>query len=381
MSGLSRSVEYPALGSHPLGKPPKQKPRKLKPLGLNAYKVQPPKGQKAFEIETSEDNFKLHMLCVAVAKRGGGKTTATCNLLRNLHKEGSLDRVLAITSTYESNVPQFEGLPLERDDVFHPEDPEAIDKIVGIIEEERVAYDTYWQQMETWQAMRKAMKKVHSDQDILKLDPELLIKAYELQCIDSSPPEHRWNGRKPVIFLLVDDGQGSRLMRDVKFVNFCLRHRHLGAREGDRFGCSVAILCQTYKSRDSGLPKDIRDNCTLLMLFKTQNMKVLDSIAEEVADDVPYEAFMDVYHQAIEGEEHGFLCIDFNPKKHRFRKGFHEYIPDASDPGQPGHNHLRLQPTSGKTLPAHLTAEAPGANRPGSKRTAATGKVNERKRR
>lgn len=227
-------------------------------MGLANYVIKPPKGQAAFEIQTSDDMFNLHMLLVAVAKRGGGKTTATCNLLRMMHQEGSLDRVLAITSTYESNVPQFEGLPLSREDVFHPEDPNAIDSIVQIIEEERRAYDTYWERMQTWQAMRKAMRKVSTDKDILNLDPELLVKAYELDCIDVEKPEHRWNGRKPVIFLLVDDGQGSRLMRDKRFVNFCLRHRHLGARQGDRFGCSVAILCQTYKSRDAGLPKDIR---------------------------------------------------------------------------------------------------------------------------
>lgn len=233
-----------ALENACLSKPVKPKKRQLKPLGLSGYKIQPPKGQKAFEIETADDMFPLHMLLVAVAKRGGGKTTAVCNLLRMMYEEGSLDRVLAITSTYESNVPQFEGLPLDKSDVFHPEDPEAIAHIVDIIESERRDYDTYWERMRTWEALRRAMKKVQTDTELFNQHPELMIKAYELEVMDVQKPEHRWNGRKPVIFLLVDDGQGSRLMRDKRFVNFCLRHRHLGARDGDRFGCSVAILCQ-----------------------------------------------------------------------------------------------------------------------------------------
>jgi hypothetical protein len=313
------------------------------------------------------------MLLVAVAKRGGGKTTAVCNLLRMMHQEGSLDRVLAITSTYESNVPQFEGIPLGKEDVFHPEDPEAIQHIVDIIESERRDYDTYWERMRTWQAMRKAMKQVNTDRDIFNIHPELLIKAYELEVMDVEKPEHRWNGRKPVIFLLVDDGQGSKLMRDRRFVNFCLRHRHLGARDGDRFGCSVAILCQTYKSRDAGLPKDIRDNCTVLLLFRTKNMQVIDGIAEEIADDVPYEDFLNVYHQAIDGQDHGFLTIDFNPKKHRFRRCFDTYIPDASDPGQPGHLRVQLQPKGAKSssqqpAPTVNTKSATGGQPDGAKR-------------
>jgi Mrp family chromosome partitioning ATPase len=161
-----------ALENACLSKPVKPKARSLKPLGLSGYKIQPPKGQKAFEIETADDMFPLHMLLVAVAKRGGGKTTAVCNLLRMMHQEGSLDRVLAITSTYESNVPQFEGIPLGKEDVFHPEDPEAIQHIVDIIESERRDYDTYWERMRTWQAMRKAMKQVNTDRDIFNVQEQ-----------------------------------------------------------------------------------------------------------------------------------------------------------------------------------------------------------------
>ena len=134
------------------------------------------------------------------------------------------------------------------------------------------------------------------------------------------------------------------------------------------------MCLQTYKSRDAGLPKDIRDNCTVLLLFKTQNMQVVDGIAEEIADDVPYEQFLNVYHQAIDGQDHSFLTIDFNPKKHRFRRCFDTYIPDASDPGQPGHNRLLLQPKGSKSqqqqpAPAAVAAQpAVGGGKPGAKR-------------
>jgi hypothetical protein len=121
------------------------------------------------------------------------------------------------------------------------------------------------------------------------------------------------------------------------------------------------------------LPKDIRDNCTVLLLFRTKNMQVIDGIAEEIADDVPYEDFLNVYHQAIDGQDHGFLTIDFNPKKHRFRRCFDTYIPDASDPGQPGHLRVQLQPKGAKSssqqpAPAVNTKSAAGSKPDSAKR-------------
>ena len=105
----------------------------------------------------------------------------------------------------------------------------------------------------------------------------------------------------------------------------------------------------------------------MLLLFRTKNMQVIDGIAEEIADDVPYEQFLNVYHEAIDGQDHGFLTIDFNPKKHRFRRCFDHYIPDESDPGQPGHLRVQLQPKASKSAsnPAVVAQPAGGGGKPG----------------
>lgn len=164
--------------------------------------------------------------------------------MRCFRAEGVLDRLLLISPTYESNTIQFEGLPLDPKDVFHPDDPEGIDKIIDIIETERDEYDAYWEKREIWDKMKRAMREVKFEEDIVKLDPELLLKAYEFNCLDEQPPQHRYNGRKPVIFCLIDDSQSTALMRSQKFLNLATRHRHLGARNGDRLGMSLIILCQ-----------------------------------------------------------------------------------------------------------------------------------------
>ena len=42
--------------------------------------------------------------------------------------------------------------------------------------------------------MKRALRKVKTDRDIGNLDPELLIGAYNDDCIESAP-EHRFNGK------------------------------------------------------------------------------------------------------------------------------------------------------------------------------------------
>lgn len=248
--------------------------RKIRPVKLKDLKVVPPggeKSQKAFEIETGPDQFKLHMLLVAVAKRGGGKTTAVCHLLRVLAKENCLDRVFLIApfSSYESDLPQFEGIPLDPADVFSPDDDECVDKVMDEIQKERRDYDRYWSQMSTYKDLQKALKKVRKDEDLYDvLDPMLLLRAYDQNVIDE-PPQHKWNGQKPIMVVIANDAQNSGLMGRRKFLNLCIRHRHVGARQGDRFGVSIVICCQNYKAQQGALPKCIRENATVLLLFKT----------------------------------------------------------------------------------------------------------------
>lgn len=272
--------------------------------------------------------------------------------------------MLLISPTYQSNIPQYEGLPLDPSDVFTPDDPEAIEKIIDLVEKEREEYDSYWEKMDVWKQMRKAMKEIKWQEDIMKLDPELLLKAYEFQCLDEQPPQHKYGGKKPIIHVLVDDGQSTSLMGSRKFLNFITRHRHIGARNGDRLGVSLYIMCQNYKAAQGGLPKVVRENATVLLLFKTQNFEVIKGIGQEIADDVPFSEFLRVYGHAINGNDHGFLTIDYNCKTHRFRSGFDEYIESYYDPGQPGANTLCLDD---KGLNGDVLAKAGAATQPAGK--------------
>lgn len=119
----------------------------------------------------------------------------------------------------------------------------------------------------------------------------------------------------------MDDLQGTPVFSmspKSPLANMLLRHRHLGKG----LGASVWIACQTFKSQ-GGLPRAIRQNLTLLALFKTRDEQALMEICEEVEP----ETFLRVYRYAID-EPHSFLLVDFSPKteQHRFRKKFDTLI-------------------------------------------------------
>ena len=48
---------------------------------INKFSTELPKNS-AFSIETDDDFPKLHTLCIASGKRGGGKSVAIANLVR-----------------------------------------------------------------------------------------------------------------------------------------------------------------------------------------------------------------------------------------------------------------------------------------------------------
>ena len=86
------------------------------------------------------------------------------------------------------------------------------------------------------------------------------------------------------------------------------------------------MLVQTYCAV-GGLPRPIRENCTLLCLFKLKDANQLKKIHEEIGSDVDLDKFDQMFAYAT-SKPYGFLCIDFNPKSpdQAFRANFNEYL-------------------------------------------------------
>lgn len=306
----------------------------FKQQSIGRYEIMVPK-DKAFRIATPDDQIKMHALVMAVAKRGGGKTVALTSLLKSLRKDGALDRMFLITPTYQSNICMFKGLPLADEDVYHnPYDLSCLDNILEKVQKEMDDYKAYKEKVAIRNKLLAKLKATKSTSDVYELDPELLLDAFNMDVLGQEKPYHKYNGRRPVLALLVDDSQGSPVLNNKRFQHLCLRHRHVG----DGLGISIFMAVQTYKAQTGGMPSTIRDNVTHLLVFRTKNIKVLRAIYEEVADDIDELAFFTAYDQAMQ-DDHDFLFVDFHPRKgpeYKFRRNFDTYIVNLNPDGGGG---------------------------------------------
>ena len=93
-----------------------------------------------------------------------------------------------------------------------------------------------------------------------------------------------------------------------------------------RTGVLSDDLVQSYCAI-GGVPRPIRENCTLLLLFKLKDENQRKKIHEEIGADIDLEKFDSMFSYATE-EPFSFLTIDFNPvdKEKQFRKQFDEYL-------------------------------------------------------
>lgn len=286
------------------------------------YEIKLPKGGP-FNINTDSDFINMHAVILAIAKRNSGKTCSFSNLLRLMKQNNALDRLILVSPTYHNNAHYFKDLPLVNEDILEPT-IDAPQKIEEILDTEAQEYEEYHEKLKRWKRLNKMLKdKTKSVHDIPN---ELLI---EFEDTMYNPPQHKYNGKKPVIVVLFDDVQGNDIMLPrAKLNQLVTTHRHKGKLKNSALGVSLLFACQNYTSNQMGLNKSIRGNLTHLLVFKNKNIKELEKIAEECSGEINTETFFKVYNEAIK-EPHDFLFIDLHKKATHpsgFRRNFNEFI-------------------------------------------------------
>ena len=163
-----------------------------------------------------------------------------------------------------------------------------------------------------------------------KIQPEMLIEMmdngyFEEDFEMQEPPKWKYkdDSRPPLVHVLIDDAQGSPLLKSSgPLINFAIKHRHIAG-----IGCSLYILVQSYISTSS-CPRCIRENAQTIMLFRVRDEKLKQTLAEEAtpAQFSPLQ-FLEAFEFATKDDIHSFLMVDYNAKKERiFRKGFDTFI-------------------------------------------------------
>lgn len=295
----------------------------MKTEKLNKYPIIVPR-KKAF-IPTPDGEIGLHCCAVICGARGSGKSVAVSSKLHHLKKEGLADRVFLISPTAVSNSEMWNGL-IDDDDIYTAMDNSSVEKVIEAVEAEAKEWYEYERKLELWKKWKKLLKK---QTPINEIEPELLIELMEHGILDFDDmyeePKSKY-GHRPVLHLVLDDCQSSKLFvpsTHNKLLNATIRHRHIG----DGLGISMWFLVQSY-STNSGLPKAVRDNSTLLVLFPMKNGANIMKVIEEIGGNIDEETFTEVYEYAIKDDPHSFLVIEFSPrnKKFIFRRKWDEVL-------------------------------------------------------
>ena len=305
----------------------------MREVKLKNMEIKVPKGS-AFACTTPEMMPKMHFLCACIGKRGSGKMVASVNLLEKL---STVDRLFYVSPSANSNSTALGRLSkmLSPEDMYsNVNDISILTDIVNKIEKERDDYEEYHRKLKDY---KEGKRRVHSDNPLFSIPDEYLLQFSE------GPPKHRWGGRVPCIVIYFDDIIGSQLMigkgaREISRI--CLYHRHLGGFTDPKMpgavGASLLFNTQVLKTSVGGIPKALRNQLTLILLFKTKSGKELEELANEVNGEVSEQVFFDVVKQAHQ-EPHDFLMIDLHKKDSHpgvgsvsFRRNFDTFIiPDG----------------------------------------------------
>lgn len=302
-------------------------------------KIKLPSKTPGAKIETPFYLPKLPSIFISTGQAGKGKTTATANLLRFFRENGCLDRLFIVSPTLGSNAALFRefDLPLQDEDIFDPNSEGIVQKIISEVEKERDEYIRYLEERKRYERLRKLLdgqnKTLVSHQMQEYTGGGIVTPRQGHEAVN--PPKHKYNGKKPIIFVLLDDCQGTKIFKSRSQLGYmAIKHRHIGEfNDGTALGVSMVVNIQNWRERDDGCPRSIRSNAKVILVYFTKDDKEREAIAEEASGVTDKETLLDRLDKATAPFSPNFLLVDKDPKDPTmvFRRNFDEFMEPPPD--------------------------------------------------
>jgi hypothetical protein len=287
------------------------------------------------EYPTSEDAFRQPCLQYIVGQRTAGKSFLTSKMLAQAKRDKTFDIVYIITPSFNSNKSYFQKY-VAQENVFEPTKM-SIQAVICRVEQDRDDWEQFLAMKEMYKKFQEEIKRI-GNRELCYDDPERLLGYLDMGFLDGAP---KWKYEKeepPKSLLVLDDCLGSpAIMNSSGLTRIATLNRHIAPLEEDHVdaknghvrsacGLAVIILSQSYKYQQ-GISRILRENCSILTLFKNKQEKQLMAIKEELANVVDVELFDKAYAFAVR-EKFGNLSVDFKPKcpSKTFRKNLKEII-------------------------------------------------------
>lgn len=285
------------------------------------------------EYPTGEDAFRQPCLQYIVGQRTAGKSYLTSKVLAQAQKDKTFDVIYIVTPSFNSNKAYF-GKYISPENVFEPT-KDSIEQVIARVEQDRDEWENYLALKELYKKFKSEIKKL-GHRELCYDNPERLLGYLDLGFLDGAP-KWKYEKEEPAKSLLIlDDCLGSpAIMNSSGLTRIATLNRHIAplsedfvAKDHIRSACGLAviILSQSYKYQQ-GISRILRENCSLLTLFKNKQEKQMDAIREELANVVDEDLFNQAYDYATK-EKYGNLTVDFKPKcpSKTFRKNLNEII-------------------------------------------------------
>lgn len=266
-------------------------------------------------------DFDYYNFFVAVfnGSRGSGKSYSLIKFIKLMEKSKYMDpltgdivpiRTFLISPTVDANKHFFDALKsLDDANIHHDYSDNILNDIVESIKTDIEETKEYKQKLVLY---KRFVKHARSKNIMKYFTPEEMV---ELEKMDFEEPIKPTYPNGVINNLILDDCVGLdcfKVSRKNKFQSFLIRNRH--------HWTNIFICSQSIKA----LPKTIRTNTSLFVLFKYANQSVIiNDLYVEVSNLCTEDEFLKLFEFAVD-EPHSFLCLNFTQKDRTriFRKGF-----------------------------------------------------------
>lgn len=296
----------------------------MKLAKLRCYTQEPDCGVNN-EYPTPVDSFKQPALHMVVGGRTQGKSYLTSKILAQAKTDKTFDRIYIVTPSFNSNKSYF-GKYINDDDVFEPT-KESISNVISSVESDRDEFESYIEKEAMYQKFKKDKNK-----NVKCIDEDNLMYYYENDFFTEKPLWKYSKVEPPKSLLILDDCLGSpAILQSSGLTRISTLNRHLAPLKkihSNRSACGLAVIILTQSYRmNNGISRVLREQISLLTLFKNKQQKQLEAIKDELANVVDEDKFMKAYNFATK-DKFGSLTTDFSAKddKYQFRKNLNELI-------------------------------------------------------
>ena len=234
-----------------------------------------------------------------VAPKGSGKTNLICNLILNQYK-GYFHRIVVCSPTLE-NDPKWE----------------IVKKTKGVLKENTKLEHILSQRPKNNKKRKwKVVSTEQQKEDLSKFDgkidtddmfseqqnlyPIIQHQQSVIEYLNQEGYEDQSKYLVDRVLIILDDQAGLFKMGNSHnpFVNFVLKHRH--------YSTSIIVVTQAYKA----IPKSIRTNMNVLILFEIANKAELSVIYEEYPDRLDEEEWLSLYWKIIDSQPFSFFYLN-----------------------------------------------------------------------